>query len=168
LLTRTAGHVELMVPDWPVCSLGRSGEATLELGSPEFFTDGSRLVRIPLRVTTLDLSATCAIELEVWGGGIPGFLAYLDDLDNSWRGWSGIKEWTDDQRNVTFRAAHPTTLLSTLRITIPASGWDGPGSWSAEVVGSLEPESVSRFAKRVRKELEAAPGPSVRHGPDAP
>lgn len=147
-----------MEPNWDVeMTLGRQGEATFALGQPEFFLDGSKLVRIPVRVTATGLSAETWIELEPWGPWIPGFIGYLDDLDRSWRGWSGVKEWKDDW-DVTLSASHQSTLVATL--TISMEHLEGPGdhgAWTTEVDVPFEPAAVATFAKLVRAELSRAP-----------
>ena len=115
-----------MVGDWDdEATLGVAGEATFALGPPEFVLDGSKLVRIPVRVSTTGLVAETSIALEPWGGWIQGLVRYLDDLDRSWRGWNGAKEWSDDQRNVTLSASHQSVLSASLTISMvyaPASG----------------------------------------------
>jgi hypothetical protein len=137
--------------------LGRPG-ARLAFGPPEFWTDGSKLVRIPLRLSVDGLEAQTGIELEAWGPWIPGFLGYLDDLDREWRGWEGVKEWSDDGHNVTLGAAHRSSLVATLTVSLTGfPGQDGTGDWVARAVVPLEPASLSRLAKRVRQQLSAAP-----------
>jgi hypothetical protein len=130
----------------------------LALGPPEFWTDGSKLVRIPLRVSADGLEAQTHIELEAWGRWIPGFLAYLEDLDREWRGWEGVKEWSDDGHNVTFGAAHRSTVVATITVSLTGfPGQDGSGEWFARAEVPLEPAQLSRLVQRVREQLSAAP-----------
>jgi hypothetical protein len=129
-------------------ALGRAG-AMLALGQPESWTDGSKLVRIPLRLSANGLEIQTAIELEAWGGWIPGFLAYLDDLDREWRGWEGVKEWSDDGHNVTLGAGHRGTFLATKTVSLSGyPGQDGTGDWVARAVVPLEPAALSRLANK--------------------
>jgi hypothetical protein len=137
--------------------LGRPG-AMLAFGPPEYWTDGSKLVRIPLRVSADGLEARTHIELEAWGRWIPGFHAYLDDLDREWRGWDGVKEWSDDGHNVTLGATHRSALVATLTVSLTGfPGQDGVGEWVARAVVPLESAQLSRLAHRVHDLLSAAP-----------
>jgi hypothetical protein len=112
-----------------------------------------------VRVTARGLVVETWIELEAWGQWIQGLIAYLDDLDASWRGWSGVKEWSDDQRNITLSAARHSTLVATLTVSVKhlPEAADGTGAWDTKVVVPFEPAAISRVAKRVRAELGKAP-----------
>lgn len=151
-----------MAGDWDdEMTLGRPGEAVLAFGQPEFVMDGSKLVRIPVRASSNGLVVESSIELVPWGQDtwIQALIAYLDDLDRSWRGWSGVKEWSDVERNVTLSAVHHSPLVATLTVKFmhPPVSAGGAGEWNVSVVLAFEPASVARLSKRVRAELGRAP-----------
>jgi hypothetical protein len=142
-------------------TLGRPGEAMLAFGHPEFVQDGSEYVRIPVRASASGLVVESSIELAPWTqhASIQGLIAYVDDLDRSWRGWPGEKEWSDAERDVTLSAAYRSTLAATLTVTVrhPPLHGDHAGEWFAKVVVPFEPAAVARLAEWLRDELSQAP-----------
>ena len=138
-------------------SLGSVGGAAMSVGRPEFLSE-SKLVRIPVRVSADGLTAQGVVELEPWGGWIPGFLRYVDELDRDWQGWTGAKEWSDDQHNVTLSATHDSTLVATVIVWLRRMpGWSGAGSWEVRVVVAVEPASLTSFARAIHEALSSAP-----------
>jgi hypothetical protein len=151
-----------MARDWDdEMTLGRPGEAVLAFGEPKFVMDGSKLGLIPVRASSNGLVVESSIELAPWGQDtwIQALIAYLDDLDRSWRGWSGVKEWSDAAQSVTLSAVHHSTLVATLTVTFkhPPVSAGGAGEWNASVAVPFEPAAFARLAKRFRAELARAP-----------
>jgi hypothetical protein len=143
--------------DWDSgASLGVPDQAILTFGLPRFATDGSKLVSIPVRLVGQGLRVESQVELEAWGAWIPGLLQYLDGLDRDWRGWSGAREWKDDQDNVTLSAEHHSTLLATVMVVVKhlPERSDGSGAWTVRLAVPYEPAAMSRLAAWMRRQLE--------------
>ncbi|MDQ3690318.1 MAG: DUF6228 family protein [Chloroflexota bacterium] len=139
--------------------LGRASEATLTFGVPVADPDVSGSMRVPVTLRTSRLTTRQDLELESWAGGARRLVAFLDELADAWRGWSGIKEWSDDHYGARFQATHDGIGTVALDVRFePSSGWETPGSTIVRVVVPVDPgafESAGRFLKRHLSEADA-------------
>ena len=130
--------------------VGRAAEATVSLGPPVRAGDTSRM-SVPVRVSATGLSVQTMMEVEDWAGGPIALVDFLDDLAASWRGWAGVKGWSDDGKNMTVAATHDGVGLVTLVVSMsPFYGLHLAGSWEVQVVVPVEPGSLAPLAERVR------------------
>jgi hypothetical protein len=117
-------------------------------------SDGSGHIRLPVVVRAQDLVAEATLDLEEWGGGPDGLVAYFEDLARSWRGWVGSKDWHDDGVSVWMSATHDRVGMVQMEVTLrPFAGWAGPGAWELSVVVGAEPGSLGALAEQVKTQL---------------
>jgi hypothetical protein len=89
------------------------------------------------------------IDLEGWGGWLPGFTAYFDQMAEDWRGWDGARDWRDDQGGVMLSATHNRMDLIQLTVLLrPFYGADGPDTWELRVVIPIEPGAMTDIARK--------------------
>jgi hypothetical protein len=143
-------HADDVEADQAALTVGRDG-TYLRLGSPQRGPTDQTYVRIPLRIDADALTAAAALELNGWGGWIPGLTGYLDDLAANWKGWEGEKAWRDDSGAVQFTASH--NGMNTVALTVsmrPSYGPLFPGTWQADIVVPIEPGVLGDVASQVR------------------
>jgi hypothetical protein len=140
-----------------IVTLGRDG-THLRVGSPQGDPTDRAYLRIPLRIDADALTAAATLELNGWGGWIPGLIGYLDDLAASWKGWEGEKSWHDDSGAVAFKATH--NRMDTVALTVslrPSYGFPRPNTWQADIVVPIEPGELGRIASHVQSLIRDAP-----------
>jgi hypothetical protein len=141
----------------PSLLVGRAGEASLSVGQPDVANDGSGYVRLPIYLEAVGLSAHSTIELENWGGGAPGLIAYFKDLAASWKGWQGSKQWHDDGANVEISATHDGIGTIAMAVSVaPFTGWDGPGSWTLRIVVPVDPGALDSVVAKLQELLKTS------------
>ncbi len=99
------------------------------------------------------MTARHELELESWGGGADRLLRFLDELVAGWRGWSGVKEWSDDHQLVDFRATHDGIGTVTMEVSIEP-GRQLPGSWSVRALVPVDPGAFEVAATSLRTLLD--------------
>ena|SRR6266850_1659307 len=137
--------------------LGRVGEGQITFFEPVVMTDGSGYTRVPILIEAPGLSAESAIELEGWGGWTTGLVAFFEDMAADWRGWDGVKEWSDDGDYRTDRIAATHDGLGTVELRISTSprlgSNDNEGKWTVELVVAIDPGALEAAASGVRRLL---------------
>ena len=131
-------------------TVGKDG-TYLRLAPPRGDPSDPKYLRLPVQIETHGLVASAALELNGWGGWVPGLTDYLDALAASWRGWEGEKTWHDDSGAVAFSATH--NGMSTVSLTVflrPSFGALTPGAWESRIVVPIEAGRLSHFASEVR------------------
>jgi hypothetical protein len=118
-------------------ALGRIGEGQITFLQPVVMTDGSGYTRLPIVLKAPGLSAESALELQGWGGWTTSLVGFFDAMAAEWRGWDGVKEWSDDGDYRTDRIAATHDGLGTIEMRIstsPRLGWNGEeGNWTLEL-----------------------------------
>lgn len=137
--------------------VGREGEGQITFLQPVVMTDGSEYARLPIVLKAPGLSAESAIELEDWGGWATGLVAFFEAMAAEWRGWDGVKEWSDDgdYRTDTITATHDGLGTVELRIsTSPRLGWTADeGKWALELIVPVDPGALDAAASGLRRLL---------------
>ncbi|MDQ3690787.1 MAG: DUF6228 family protein [Chloroflexota bacterium] len=123
-------------PDGPGVVLGRESDATLVFGTPLADPDVASSVRVPLPLRTNHLTARHDLELEPWGDGVRRLIAFLEELSEAWRGWSGVKEWSDDHQVTHLRATHDG--LGTVALEVSRLG-QFPETQNTRVPSAVQP-----------------------------
>jgi hypothetical protein len=138
--------------DGPFVTVGRPTEGQLTFLKP--VRNGPHDVRLPIRIEAVGLSANSNAELAGWGGGVPGLIAYFAEITEAWRGWTGPKEWRDDEGMLHVSATHDGVGTISLRLTAtPLAGWDGPGSWRVTATIAMEAGSLDATLVALRELL---------------
>ena len=135
--------------------IGRQGEGRIAFGAPSPILDGSGYVRLPFRVEIDGLSASNTIDLEDWGGGVDGLIAYFAGMAESWRGWPAAMDWHDDGGQIRMSAAHDGkgTVALSVFVYQDVRG-DSPGSWTLRAVLALDPGSLQGYVMALRAHLD--------------
>jgi hypothetical protein len=113
-------------------------------------TDGSGYTRLPIILKAPGLSAESAMELQGWGGWTKGLVAFFEAMAAEWRGWDGVKEWSDDGDYRTDKIAATHDGLGTIEMRIstsPRLGWNAEeGNWTLELVITVDAGALEATA----------------------
>src|SRR5262245_19442689 len=142
------GALDRPLSDAPEIVVG-SGDATISIGRPTWYTD--RSLWAPIRLHAAGLVASTRLELEDWSRGPDRFLAWFAELAHDWRGWDGERDLEDDGGCVRLRASHNhvNAVLIEVRLRDPGFGW----TVSAAI--SVEPGQLSVVAHDVDELIRA-------------
>ena len=137
--------------------VGRVGEGQITFHRPVVMPDGSSHTLIPILLEAPGLSAESTIELEGWGGWITGLVAFFEAMAAEWRGWDGVKAWSDDGEGRTDRIAATHDGLGTVELRIstsPRLGWtDDEGEWTLELVVPVDAGALQAASSDMRRLL---------------
>jgi hypothetical protein len=141
--------------DHPTVTIGRAIEGRITFSAPVVAIDDAGYVRLPMLVEQQDLSVASTIELQGWGGGASGLLAFFAEMAAAWRGWHGRREWHDDGGSVLMSASHDGIGTIALRVSVRPFPWNEelPGFWRLEVVVGLDPGSLDVAVNNLRRLL---------------
>jgi hypothetical protein len=138
--------------DQTTVTIGRPTEGRITFSAPVAATDRSGYVELRMLVEQQGLSVAGTIELEGWGGGASGLVAFFDEMASGWRGWHGRREWRDDGGSVSMSASHDGIGTIALRVLVMPFQWseEQPGSWRLEAVVALDPGSLDVAVRDLR------------------
>lgn len=77
-----------------------------------------------------------------YGSGI-GLATFIRDLAENWRGWQGVKSWSDFERTLSIQAEHDGLGHVTLSFEMRSSAFDG---WRASGPLPVEAGALDRLA----------------------
>jgi hypothetical protein len=126
--------------------IGADPETSLAIGAS--VPDAHGCQQIPFRIVGGAIHASAgAVLVERPATDLS---CYFDGLARDWRGWTGAKEWRDDEGHISMSAVHDGkgTVLLTVQIRNKADR--SSGHWAATAVVPIEPGQLDRIASEVR------------------
>jgi hypothetical protein len=88
-----------------------------------------------------------ALGTGPYGGGI-GLAAFLSELAENWRGWQGVKSWSDFENTLSIQAEHDGLGHITLTFEMRRSQYDG---WRLTGPLPVEAGALDRLAATARR-----------------
>jgi uncharacterized protein DUF6228 len=112
-------------------------------------------MRIPLTLSARGLAIETAVDLETWNDDPAHLVTFFETLAANWHGWTGAKEWSNDDWTVSMSATHDGIGLVSLTISARMlGGGETAGSWLLRMVVPIEPGSLASLAERMRSLIE--------------
>ncbi len=108
-------------------------------------------MRLPVALEGPGFTGRGELELEEWGGGSVGFIAYFESLATDWRGWAGERVWEDDQGNIRLVATHDGIGYAFLEVSLyrlPGSHRDE--EWSINAIIAMDAGQLGPAAAKLR------------------
>lgn len=104
-------------------------------------------------VAASGIRASLLVEPSYSGEGFGDLVAFIDDLEDNWRGWAGERSWQSLEGELAFRATHTGSHVA-LRVELNQQFGAG-APWVARVDLTLEAgEELAAAASAVRDELD--------------
>jgi hypothetical protein len=126
--------------------------------------------------TSLDDYEGPNVTVEISSGGLhavavlPGYVADVErlavlmhEIDQDWRGWTGVKSASPDDEWLAVRATHDGAGHVALTIQL-ADGWPMVAAWRVNVTFAIDVGSAARFAAALDQWTAAVWPPQYRHG----
>ena len=138
-VVRTYGRAVSPDPSPSIQLASEDNSCSLTLHSPSWVDEDMLWLTAECHGT--ELSASTGV-LTIRGDALPEF---LDDLESSWRGWTGEKTWALTEENLALAAAHEHG-----RIHVRCRLWENrlKESWSVEIIVVVEPGEQLRLLAR--------------------
>ena len=93
---------------------------------------------------------------SVYVHGPLGLARLFEDMARDWKGWSGAKEWSSLEGELTLRCTQDALGHVALQASLQQSAY--PSAWKVEAVIAIEAGQLERLAKLARR-FEDSDGP---------
>lgn len=134
-------------------TVGSQG-ARLAFGLPQADLPPSHRIVVPVLVGAGGIQASSEVTLESWGGGAKALVSFFMQLYEHWRGWTGTKDWRDDQGVVELSATHDGRGAILIKVTLaPMRHIPDVGAWECTVYVATDGESCREVARSLQGRL---------------